>query len=164
MSYTEYNDLFKKAQNNGNYMMFVLDISGSKNMDTRSRINANISSLKLLKYIYQQLSILETDHNVVILHHNPIFNDENSHRLDLNEPFHLHGYSYGFTLIRDSIPNEMIYKIIEDGKQELAINFNYHISIAYYETDEYVLGNTKYFRGYCMQYLCLEKNKRIKDI
>ena len=164
MSYTEYNDLYKKAQLNGNYKIYLMDIVGSRKMERSIRINAQKLSLQLLKNIYIKLNNLEKELNMVIIHRSPIFNVENPYRGDLKEPFAVSGDSFGFTIVKNSLTDEEIYNIIIDEKNKLGIDFNYHISTAYYETDDFALGNKQYYRGYCIEYLCYEKDVRIKKL
>ena len=54
-------------------------------------------------------------------------------------------------------------QIIEQISNELNIDFNFHTADAFYETNDYAHGKTKYFRGHCLQKLCdLHKTKSSK--
>jgi len=163
MAYQEYDDLYIKAQTNGNFKLFVFDIENSKLMTKEERKEAQFLSNCLLDRIYKNLIGLELELHKEILHTSNMFNEKNT-RGDLQEPFNLMGDSYGFTIIKESLSDDVILNIMRFEKEGLDIPFNYHISSAYYETDQYGEGDKEYFRGYCIQKLALEKNKRLIKI
>lgn len=164
MSYYEYNEQYEKAQLSGNLKIYLLDIAGSRKMHGDIRQNATILSLQLLKNIYIKLNILENERKIEIIHRNPIFNVKDSIQADLREPFHVAGDSFGFTIKKNSLTDDEVYNIIIDEKNKLGIDFNYNISTAYYETDEYLRRIQEYYRGYCIAYLCFEKDARVKKL
>lgn len=146
MSWVEYNDMFERAQEKGEYHLFVFDLKGSKS------IRYFIPHINLLLYgIYFRIKDLEKRFDEKILHQNPIFNKGD--RGDLMEPFFISGDLFGFTIIRGSLCEEDIYKIFNEVKSELDLNYEFHYDNGLYETDNYIEGDSKYFRGYCMQYL-----------
>ena len=63
------------------------------------------------------------------------------------------GDIFGFTIYRDSLEEKIIYRIYKYYKKIFCIDFEFHISNGYYETNDYSLGNEQYFRGYCMDLL-----------
>lgn len=69
------------------------------------------------------------------------------------EPF-IYGDVIGFTVYRDSISKEEVMHIFNQSKEELNIDFEFHLADGYYETNDYALGNIKYFREYCIELLC----------
>ena len=60
---------------------------------------------------------------------------------------------------------DFIYYLYEKHKQELGIEFDFHLADGYYETNDYVEGKNKYFRGYCLDLLStLHKKETKKEI
>ena len=169
MSTFEYNDLYLKCQNTGLYHMYIFDIKGSKNMTSSKRKEAQEKMINLMNKIYTTLEKLEKNMNKKIL----VFEDDfvtykSSKEYKgfgfKREPF-LFGDTFGFTTYRDSIDNDLVYSIYEYYKKELNIDFDFHIADGYYETNNYNLGNKKYFRGYCMDLLStLHKQETIKEL
>ena len=47
----------------------------------------------------------------------------------------------------------MVDELFEETKKELNINYEFHKASGYYETDNWLEGNHKYYRGYAMQLL-----------
>ena len=146
MSWTEYNNMFKRAQREGMYQMFLFDLKGSRNA---GYFHPNINLL--LYGIYFRIKDLEKTMDKKILHQNSIFNKGD--RGDLMEPFFLLGDLFGFTIIRNSLSEECIYNIFKDLKRELDLKYEFYYDTGFYETDNYIEAGEKYFRGYCMGYL-----------
>ena len=67
-----------------------------------------------------------------------------------------------FTIKRNLLNAEQVDYIFEQKKKELGINYFFHKTNGFYETDKWKEGNKKYFRGYCTQQL--EENSKIKKI
>lgn len=171
MSYTEYKDMFKKCQNTAPYHLFIYDVVKSRNIVDNAR-QSNL--IHLLFAVYEELERIEKTNNINILHKNEnlyyakMKKDENSYRIqfpkektiraDLLEPFLLSGDLIGFTIERNSLNSEQIDYIFEQKKKDLGINYSFHKANGFYETDKYEEGNTKYFRGYCIQQL--EENSK----
>ena len=169
MSSIEYNDLFLLCQDTGKYHMFTFDIVGSKKMDKFTRKNAQYKMIKLMKSMYQLLTEIQQKLGKQIL----VF-EEDFIPYDAGvgvkgfgmkqEPF-LIGDVFGFTVYRDSIDKDTIMQIYEYFKDSLDIDFEFHIADGYYETNDYALGGTQYFRGYCMDTLSnLHKEETIVDL
>ncbi len=148
MSYNEYQDMFQKAQEKGLYHMFIFDIVNSRSYGKDLDYIEKTSS-KLILNVYNILQELEKKYNVKILHR--INYNENSACID-KEPFQF-GDLFGFTIIKNSVDTELIYKIFEREKTLLNIYWDFHTINGFYETDEYRLGKEKYYRGYCLQQL-----------
>ena len=173
MSYTEYRELFDKAQRNGRYHMFIYDVIDSKETLTE-KDRSDI--LKLIFMVYHRLEIIEQEEHRSILHHgNKILqgklkkeikdgleynrydyfsiNNLETRRGDLIEPFSILGDLYGFTIERDSMSAEQIDVIFEEIKSKLRIEQKFHKANGFYETDKYEEGGKLYYRGYCIQQL-----------
>ncbi len=156
--YTEYYDLFLKAQKRGLYQMFVFDIVKSRSYEESGQIK-EISRL-LVSNVYQRLKELENKLNIKILHHINI-DDIEEHFIDYAyEPFQS-GDCFGFTILRDSIDKKEVYKIFEEEKNKLNVYWDFHKIDGYYETDDFLLGLKEYYRGYCRAQL--EDLSKLKD-
>ena len=167
MSTCEYNDLFLKCQDTGKYHVFTFDIEGSKKMDNKTRYNAQVKLIKLMRCIYSILKEIQLKIGKNIL----VFEDEFvSFESGLpykgfgmkQEPF-LFGDTFGFTIYRDSLDKNIVLGIYEYFRKALDIDFNMHISDGYYETNDYSEGGTKYFRGYCIDILSTMHKKETKE-
>lgn len=167
MSTYEYNDLFLNCQSTGLYHVFTFDIKDSKLMDYKTRTNARIKLLKLITLMYNTIYQKGLNDNKQIL----VFNNGYVH-LGLSyisdyglkqEPFFL-GDTVGFTVYRDSITNEEVMNIYEKCKEEVGIDFEFHIADGYYETDNWVEACEKYFRGHCIDLLSNLHKPYNKDI
>ena len=157
MATFEYNELYLACQNTGIYHIFVFDIVNSKEMSYDYRKEAQNKMIKLMLSIYKTIQEIEITYNRKILVFEQDFVSFESHENYKGfgfkqEPF-LFGDTFGFTIYRDSLDTDTIYYIYEYSKKELGIDFDFHIADGYYETNEYCEGNTKYFRGYCMDLL-----------
>lgn len=173
MSYKEYVELFKRAQIDGQYHMFVYDVIDSRqNLTTEERGNI----VKLIFEVYKKIEEIEEKEHRSILHksknlvqgqikmkktesgeiyefdYTNLIKEKNI-RPDLLEPFYLIGDLYGFTIQRETLNPEQVDYIFEKERKKLGIKSNFHKSNGYYETDKYEEANTKYFRGYCIQQL-----------
>lgn len=157
MSTYEYNDLYLLCQDTGKYHVFSFDIEGSKKMDSKTRYDAQLKLIKLMTSIYSVLEEIQEKTGRKIL----VFEDDFV-RFDASLPVkgfgmkvepYLIGDVFGFTIYRDSIDKDVILSIYEYFRESLGIDFNMHIVDGYYETNDYALGGTKYFRGYCIDLL-----------
>jgi len=156
MSTFEYNDLFIKAQEIGNYHVFVFDIVDSKKMNNKERYIAQQKMINLMLKIYNSIKKIEQNQNKKILVFEEDFIFWNQGKLNgfgfKYEPF-LHGDMFGFTIYRDSLSKDIVYDLFKKYKKELDIDFYFHTCDGYYETNDYGKGNELYFRGYCIDTL-----------
>jgi len=158
MSWMEYNDMWDRAQKEGQYKLFVMDIKDSRKQGYFYPL-ANL----FLYRIYFKIKDLEKEYGRKILHTSEVFNKGD--RGDLLEPFFFMGDLLGFTVLRDSISDDEVYQIIKDTKKELGIPYQFYYGSGYYETDNYVEGKEKYFRGYCISYIEHQiKNKQLVQL
>lgn len=169
MSTFEYNDLYLKSQKTGQYHMFIFDIIGSKNMTYKYRNEAQIKMIKLMTKIYETIEKIEktTKRKILVFDKDFVTFKSGIPYKGFGfkqEPF-LFGDTFGFTIYRDTLDKDTIYKIYNYYKKELKINFNFHLADGYYETNDYTEGNTKYFRGYCIDLLSvLHKENTIIEL
>lgn len=170
MSYEEYEDLFIKAQSKGIYHMFVFDIEKSRQMSTDKRFEAFEKSEKLMMSIYEKIQEIEktTNSKILVFEEGFIKYSQFTRFTELKEfgmkvePVII-GDSFAFTIYRDTLSRDKVKEIFEHYYNELNIDFNFHTADAFYETNDYAPGNTKYFRGHCLQKLCdLHKTKSSK--
>lgn len=170
MSTSEYHDLYLKCQNTGIYHVFTFDIVKSKNMTIEYRAAVQSKLYELMQKMYEEIQNIEKKTNKKIL----VFEEDFYSTFEpvrrgfglKQEPFII-GDMFGFTVYRDSISNETIYYIFEKYKEELGIDFDFHLANGYYETNDYTEGGTKYFRGYCIDVLSnfhkKEMQKELED-
>lgn len=156
MSTHEYNDLFLKCQNSGRYHVFTFDIVGSKKMEHKIRYDAQYKIMELAMMIYKIIEQKELKENKKILVFEDEFTKLGEYRLNVfgykQEPF-IFGDLIGLTVYRDSITTQEVIDIFNKCKKKLGIEFEFHIADGYYETNDWVEGKDKYFRGYCIDLL-----------
>ena len=63
------------------------------------------------------------------------------------------GDMVGLTTYRDSITSEEILSLFNKLKNDLEIDYDFHINDGYYETNDWVEANKKYFRSHCIDLL-----------
>jgi len=165
MSTIEYNDLFFKCQNTGKYHVFIFDIKDSKTIENRHEVQYQI--IELIQNVYKRIQKQEEieQRRILVFENDFVSLGEKTNGPGLKqEPFIL-GDAVGLTTYRDSISVEEVLKIFWEEKDNIGINIEFHIADGYYETNDYVEGNQKYFRGYCIDLLMnlhKEKNKNIR--
>lgn len=159
MSTYEYNDLFLKCQNTGKYHVFTFDIEGSKKMSyngVNERLEVQYKIIELAMMMYKIIQEKELKENKKILVFESEFTRLGEPRLNIfgykQEPFLL-GDVIGFTVYRDTITTNEVIEIFNKCKKALNINFEFHLADGYYETNNWVEGKEKYFRGYCIDLL-----------
>lgn len=169
MSTFEYNDLFLLAQETGKYHVFSFDIEGSKKMDSKTRYDAQLKLIRLMKSIYAVIEEIQEKTGRKILVFEEGFNtyDEGLplYEFGMKQEPYFFGDTFGFTIYRDSLDKDTILWIYEYFRNSLNIDFNMHLADGYYETNDYTEGGTKYFRGYCIELLSdMHKENVIQDL
>ena len=158
MSYTEYLDMFLSAQENPNALYYVIsfDVVNSKSMPGKERRILQININKIIEYVYNKLLEREKELKIQILIKDKRFNrpwdkteKSNGNFIDPN----IFGDTLQFTILRNTISKDEIIEWVNECTKKLKIEISFHIADAYYETNEYHEGNTKYYRGYCLQTL-----------
>jgi|LSQX01.2.fsa_nt_gb hypothetical protein len=158
MSYSEYDDLFLKARQTGEYHIFLFDIKGSRKIPFNKRNRIQIEAKRLILSVYKRLAILEKHLGRAILHKSDMLfgilcGGITGIRGDMYEPFNVTGDCFGFTIIRGSIDASVVYDIFLEEKEKFGIECDFNYADGYYETDDYAKGVSEYFRGYCIQKL-----------
>lgn len=160
MSFQEYYDLFLLAQNNPNALYYVVsfDTINSKLLppDKRHKLTENLEII--MGYIYNKLLQKEKELNTQIVIKDKRFYTPWDFRFNFmrNSNFmdpSIFGDNIAFTVLRNTITKEEIINWVNECKEKLNMEENFHIAAGYYETNEYEEGSTKLYRGYCLQIL-----------
>jgi hypothetical protein len=146
ISWDEYNDLFYLAQEKGKFHLFIFDIKESRNGYDNKKIQ------KLRGSIIERIQNIESDLKIKILHL-----PEEKVR---GERTGILGDLFSVIIIKDTIEAKDIYRIFREEKSILNIPYEFHYDDAFYETDDWILGNTMYYREYCISFL--ESRSKIK--
>lgn len=170
MSYTEYYDLFKKAQQNkdAKYKCFVFDLVGSKTMDENKRYDAQVKSIHTLNALAKDLKMLEFQHNKkIVLNEPPIFisnnvaSPKNKLLAFLSNPTIINGdcfVVYCYNDIDAKVVKELFLKECKNNNNEYAYNF----AEGNFETLDIEERNKKYWVGYVAQQLSTIKQEKIQ--
>lgn len=168
MAYEEYLDLYLLAQKNPNSLYYVVsfDTIDSRLMlpEKREMLQNNIDII--VKYVYNKLLDKELELNKQVVIKDKRFirpwdfrtSNWNGNYIDPS----VFGDSFGFTVLRDTVTKEEIIKWVNECKNILNMEEEFHIADGYYETNEYGEGGIKFFRGYCLQTLETLHKPRIK--
>ncbi len=153
MSSVEYNDLFFKCQETGLYHVFSFDIKNSKTLENRYEVQEKL--IQMILNIYKRIQEKEKQENkkILVFENDFVSMGEKTNGFGLKQEPFIIGDFVGLTTYRDSISNEEVLSIFKEEKEKLNLNVDFHIADGYYETNDYVEGCTKYFRGYCIDLL-----------
>ena len=160
MAFQEYYDLFLLAQEKPNALYYVVSFdtvnSKSLSVDKRTKLTYNI--IAITKYVYDKLLMKEKELNKqVVINDERFYTPWDSKELHMTngnyEDPSILGDFFAFTVLRDTITKEEIIDWVNECKIILKMDEEFHISDGYYETNEYGEGNTKLYRGYCLQIL-----------
>lgn len=156
MSTHQYNDLFLKCQKTGRYHVFTFDIKDSKKVNFEKGYDAQFKIIELILMVYKKIEKKQIKENKKILVFEEKFTKLGEERLNdfgyKQEPF-VYGDLIGFTVYRDTITRNEVIDIFNKCKKVLEIDFEFHIADGYYETNNYLEAEEKYFRGYCIDLL-----------
>lgn len=165
MSYTEYNNLFSRCQENAPYKMYAYDIVDSKKIKDRLMVK---KLYDLIDLVGQKIHLIELKNEIKILYDETDLNNKNDELLkleksDLNklEPILL-GDAIAFTVYNKTIEDNIVDELFEEAKKELEIEYSFHKASGVYETNQWIEGNTRYFRGYCFLYLTNKHKNKTK--
>ncbi len=181
MGYKYYYDLYLKAQeNNAKYRMFCF------NVKNHCRLNKNIPYLphltKLIDDVTKDVLLLEKklekeifarDGDIIFVERQKDKKNTPTYRLTnmLFNPNNIDGHLIYFCVHNDSISEEDFLKIFTKNYEKLNLNYVFHYATGLYETNNYIDGGKKYYRGFCVRQLneIAHKNKnklfakKIKD-
>ena len=160
MAFQEYYDLYLLAQLNPEapYYVVSFDTIGSRLLprDKRERLTYNM--IFIMKYVYGKLLEKEQElgRDVVIKDErfktpwDPLAHDMRD--CNYKDPSIL-GDNFEFTVLRDTVTKEEIIEWVNECREKLNMEEEFHIADGYYETNNYGEGGTKLWRGYCLQIL-----------
>lgn len=147
MSYTEYKDLYEKAQEKkSDKIAIIIDVMNSKYNPIYFEERMNI--IKMMEEVTNE------DYFEIITDNKLLFTND--------KKFVIFGDLFGITIkANDTMSNIMdkYLKIIRTLKKKYSIHVKFHYNSCYYETDNWVEGNEKYYSGYAIQQLEADKNK-----
>lgn len=156
MSTYEYNDLFVKCQETGKYHVFTFDLKDSKKMSFEKRHDTQLKIVELILMLYRKIEKIELVQNKKILVFEDGFTKLGEERINdfgyKQEPF-IYGDLIGLTVYRATITKDEVIDIFNMCKKSLEIDFAFHMADGYYETNNYLERNEKYFRGHCIDLL-----------
>ena len=148
MSYSEYTDMFIRAQKKkSNYLMCIFDIKNSKqgyNPENMEMLIINLMFDVMKKH--PKALVKNTSH--------PMFQGTFRFRL---------GDLFGFVVDPRYISEEEILEIFRNNKIKMRIREQFHYNFGYFETYDWVQGNKLYYFGYCIQELD-ERSKLKKEL
>lgn len=160
MSYDEYFDLYKQAQaKQCPYRAFMFDVANCKS-NPEYRIKYFDVIKLFLQKIKQQEQILQTK----ILRNN-------SNNLPLFESQGIDGRKYNPMILGDmftvfvhnnTISTQKVLELFSETCKQLDYNYKFHFATCVYETDSYIEGGTKLYKGYVPQ--ILEKISKTNNI
>lgn len=140
MSWFEYSDMFDIAQiKKSNKIMIIIDVKNS-------RTNP--------KYIVERNNIFELMNDLTEKYPYELLKE--------NEILYKTGYNYfclgdlfGINIKSNDLKaaQKAFISLFKELKIEYGITLDFHFNIAYYETDDYGLGDRLYYSGYCVQEL-----------
>lgn len=178
MSEDRFLRLFMQAQKNEQapYYVVSFDVVNCKSLTDDENYVMHIYIDIIMKYVYKKLLESEKVLNkqVVVKEErwirgwkeipipNPIPMLENTivptpalveYRMSFTKDPYVFGDCFQFTVLRDTVSKDQIVEWVYECKKMLNMNHEFHIADGYYETNEYEEGNTKLYRGYCLQIL-----------
>ena len=148
MSYREYTNLYKKAQQKkSDKIMLIIDVVNSKNNEEYIAQKNRIVSMM------QELT--KKDTFKFISNNEILFKDF--------DKFFILGDLFGVTITsNDDISDikEKFKNVIKNLKKKHGITLLFHYNACYYDTDSYAEGYNKYYSGYAVRELERRKNNR----
>ncbi len=171
MSYSEYNDLYKKAQKNKNapYVCLSLDLVGSKKLDAKQALFFRYAMIETMKDMITMIKHLEQKNNTKIL-----VSDENIEICPdticrnffafLNNPCTVFGDFRAFYVYKNSIKEEDFIKIFLHCAKANNLYFSFHFQSANFETTNIKESHSKYYVGDCIGFLNQNKADKIISV
>lgn len=155
MSYSEYIDMFIDVQKKDcPYRAFTFDIVNSRNQVMYFKENKK--HYEFLYYVYCLLEREEelTGKKILLkddVYNKPIKGEPNNYSHHYN-PTTL-GDMATYFVYNGSITTERMLELFMEGLRKFDINYAFHFKTGVYQTNDYVEGATKLFKGYMPQIL-----------
>jgi len=182
--FDQYGDLYKKAQINGEYKMFLFDVKDSKKISQIKEINFHQSLVSFVNRVTFDLLKLEQklgrkilhrdlesfdNYNVrehkdkVVLQRTQGKNVPTVYRYDCQNPLFWFGDMMYFIILRDSISDEEFFSVVQKNKNMIIPRYDLHYASGYYETDVWAESREKFSRTYCIPILeeLAKKSKKL---
>ena len=168
MSYYEYMDMFYETQKQQcPYRAFTFDVVNSRNQ-TEYLETKSTKFFKLIDCIYFLLEQEEINTNKRIL-----LKDKFNCKFDVTKPIKnnneynpmILGDMFTFFVYNGSITTKRLLEIFSTALTTCNINYSFHFKTGVYQTNDYVEGANKLFKGYMPQLLesLSKKNNFIID-
>ena len=172
MSWDEYKDIYKNAQNKKcPYKAFLIDVVKSKQIFTNN-LTKYKKLYKLFEYVSIELLKLNDDKIKQTLRNDEnnklrlIFADKNKYKDKgiciyeskdvlanlVSNPMVL-GDCACYCTNNNTITDEQFINIVKTGMKKFNIDFKFHFKSAQYETDKYEEGGKKLYKGYMLPLL-----------
>lgn len=159
MAYEEYLDLYLAAQEKSDALYYVVsfDVVGSKMLSPEKRKKLQENIYVIVKYVYNKLIIREVDLNRPVLIEDDRFVRPWDTKMGLKYGYFMDPFVYGdcfqFTVLRNTVTKEEIVDLVDNCKNHLKMDEEFHVADGYYETNNYVDSHIKLFRGDCLHIL-----------
>lgn len=157
MSYSEYYDLFHKAQKTDcKYHAYLIDVKNSKTNLSGENEHEYTKFHKFVNYITNVLlKINEIKNEKIFLvdeQNKTFFGNGDVLNNNLLNPMIL-GDAACFFLKDKKITDEMFIEILCDAMKKFDINFSFHYMSGKYQTNDYAEGGDKLYKGYMLPLL-----------
>ena len=151
MSYDEYFDLYKQAQQKDcPYRAFMFDVANCKTNPKYREKYFDVIKLFLQKIKQQEIL---TDTKILRYNSNnmPIFESAGDDGRKFN-PMIL-GDMFTVFVENGSISTQKLLALFAETCKQLDYNYKFHFATCMYESDSYIQGGTKLYKGYVPQIL-----------
>jgi len=157
MSYNEYIDMFFEVQKHNNvpYRAFTFDVVNSRNQK-EYLTTKNEKDFNLVSYLY---SLLENEEELTgkpILLKDKFNRKYTKSEIISNNNFYnpiILGDMMTFFVYNDSISTARMLELFVYGLKAININYAFHFNTGVYETNNYIEGGKKLYKGYIPQIL-----------
>ena len=156
MSYTEYIDMYKLAQQKDcPYRAFVLDI-----VNSRKQSQYIVENYKYHQFVDRVYSLIEREE--LLTGREILLKDSNNIHKELGDTKGINGNLYNPMVLGDmsayfvkngGLSTERFIEIAVFAMKEYGITYPFHLATGVYETNEYAMGGNLLYKGYMPQIL-----------
>lgn len=163
MSFDEYIDMFKRCQEKKcPYRAFTFDVVDSRNQD--EYIMEKPKFFQLMDNVYARLEQEEINTKTPILlkgkFNRKLVVTNSIQNMNHYNPMVL-GDMMTFFVHNESITIDRMLEIFTESLEKVNISYPFHFKTGVYETNDYVLGGSKLYKGYMPQ--ILERESKITN-